>query len=239
MKKLTIERTLIGFNDGIDAINLLNDKFTFLSVLLNRLLSEKYDGKKIKFLNIFFYDNSEKLIKAYGKEYFLHYYGGQFTYKKVIDYDYFLKMNFNDQKIFIWKEAFEMLQFAGKQLKNESLLISSEYAYHKGLEIGLNADYRMIEANVFLFGENLRASLWVNFLEDKMQANFTLEKNSKIIFNKLIDEGPNGMEFFLVMFKKIEQQNNSIIIKGAKDLTYLPLQINFTIDNGKIISIDL
>lgn len=228
--KLTIERSLFGFNDGIESINLLNDKFNFLAILLNRLLSDKYNGKKIKYLNLFFYENSKKLQKAYGKEYFLHYYGGQFTYKKAFDLDYFLTLNFNDQKTFIWKQAYEMLQFAGKELKNESLSMSSEYAYHKGLEIGLNADYRMIESDVVLFKENYKASLWINFLENQMQANFTLEKDNNIVFKKNIGEAPNGMEFFFVMFKKIEQDKNSIIIKGAKDVEYLPQKIIFAED---------
>jgi len=152
--KLVIDRTLFSFNDGIDAINQLNDKFTVLSILLNRLLSEKYIGKKIKYLNLFFYKNPVKLIKAYGKDYFLNYYGGQLTYKKVIDYDFFLSLDYDGKKKFIWKTAYEMLQFAAKELKNESLLNASEYAYHTGLQMELNADYRMIETNVIIFGEN-------------------------------------------------------------------------------------
>jgi hypothetical protein len=232
--KLAIERTLFWFNNGEDITD-LNHKFYFLGNLLNRLLSEKYNGKKIKFLNIGLYANSEKLLKAYGKEYFLHYYGGQFTYKKVIDLSYFLSLNFNEQKMFIWKQAFEMLQFAGKELKNESLLISSEYAYKKGLEMNLNADYRMIETDVVLFDVSYKASLWINFLENKMQTNFTLEKDNKNVFEKVIGDAPNGMDFFLVMFKKIEQKGSSIIIKGLKDVSYLPLQITF-VDSGGILS---
>ncbi|KVV16355.1 hypothetical protein [Flavobacterium sp. TAB 87] len=232
--KLVIDRTLFGFNDGIDTINQLNDKFTFLSILLNRLLSEKYTGKKIKYLNLFFYENPIKLIKAYGKDYFLHYYGGQFTYKRVIDYDFFLSLNYDGQKQFIWKTAYEMLQFAAEELKNESLLNASEYAYHKGLEMELNADYRMIETEVIIFGKNYKAAVWVNFLVDKMQANFTLEKNNQIVLKKLLEEGPNGMEFFLVMFKKILQKDNSIIIHGTKDLAYLPLQVSFINDHGQL-----
>lgn len=39
-----------------DDVFKLNNKFSFEGNLLNRLLSEKYNGKKIKFLNIEFYD---------------------------------------------------------------------------------------------------------------------------------------------------------------------------------------
>lgn len=232
--KLAIERTMFGFNDGIDAVNELNDKFTFLSVLLNRLLSEKYDGKKIKFLNLFFYDSSEKLEKAYGKKYFLHYYGGQFTYKKVISYPDFLKLDFNSQKQFIWHKAYEMLQFASRELKNHNLLEASEYAFHKGIELNLNADYRMLEENIVIFKEHYKAALWVNFLESKMEANFTLEKDNKLILKTKIDEAPNGMEFFLVMFQKIQQQENGVVIRGEEDVSYLPLEIAFEKENDKM-----
>ncbi|AWK06360.1 hypothetical protein HYN56_19865 [Flavobacterium crocinum] len=232
--KLVIERTLFGFNDGIDSIKTLDDKFTPLSILMNRLLSDKYNGKKIKYLNLFFYESSEKLQKAYGKPYFLHYYGGQFTYKKVIDYDYFLKLDFYDQKLLIWKEAYDMLQFAAAELKNESLKISSDYAYRKGLEMKLCADYRMVETDVVLFGEQYRASIWVNFKEFNMEANFTLERNDEIVLKRHLETASNGMEFFLVMFRKIEQLDNAVVIKGVKDLIYLPLQIDF-VKNGENI----
>ncbi|MFB9080256.1 hypothetical protein ACFFLS_11795 [Flavobacterium procerum] len=232
--KLAIERTLFGFNDGIDTINVLNDKFTPLSILLNRLLSEKYTGKKIKYLNLFFYETSEKLQKAYGKDYFLHYYGGQFTYKKVINYNYFLGLSFNGQKHFIWKEAYNMLQFAGDELKNYNLKESSEYAFNTGLQLNLNADFRMLETDITLFEEKYKASLWLNFTEENMEANFTLEKDNEILLNKLVHSGSNGMEFFLVMFKKIESKGNSIFIRATKDLSYLPLQINFAKKAGKV-----
>lgn len=225
--KLTIERSLFWFINQDDLVD-LNHKFYFLGNLLNRLLCHEYNGKKLKFLNLEFYNNSDKLIKAYGKEYFLHYYGGQLTYKKVVDLNYFLKLNYEGQKLFIWEQAYEMLQFASKELKNDSLLISSDYAYKKGLELNLNADYRMIDKEVVLFGVNYKAAVWLNFLENEMHANFTLEKDNNIVFKKYIEKGPNGMGFFFVMFKKIEQIDNLIIIKGVKDLEYLPLKLFFS-----------
>lgn len=222
-----IERTMFWFNSDQD-IEFLNHKFYFLGSLLNRILNETYNGKKIKFLNIEFYNNPEQLIKAYNRDYYLHYYGGQLTYKKVVDLNFFATLSYHDQKLFVWEKAYEMLQFASKELKNESLLLSCEHAYHKGIKIELNADYRMIEADVVLFNTTYKASLWVNFFEHEMQANFTLEDKGKIIFKKFIGNAPNGMEFFFIMFKKIEQKGNCIIIKGAKDVEYLPVKILFS-----------
>jgi hypothetical protein len=93
----------------------------------------------------------------------------------------------------------------------------------------------MIETDVVLFEKKYKASLWVNFSENLMQANFTLEKDNKIIFKKVIGNAPSGMEFFLVMFKKIEQKDNSIIIKGLKDVDYLPMKIMFSENLTEII----
>ncbi len=227
-------KTCLWFVDE-DNIVALDNKFTFMGILICHLLNEKYIGKKIDYLNLTFHKNDKKLKEVYGNDYYLHFYGGSLMYKKVVDLNKFLTLNFTEQKLFIWNQAFEMLKFAGKELKNESLIISSEYAYNKGLELKLIADYRMIENDLILFGENFKASLWVNFLENKMQANFTLVKNNEIIFNKIIGEAPNGMEFFLVMFKKIEQKDNTIIIKGLKDVDYLPLKIIFNENLEEII----
>ena len=144
-----------------------------------------------------------------------------------MDYEYFLKLDFYNQKLLIWKEAYDMLQFAAAELKNESLKISSEYAYRKGLEMKLCADYRMVETDVVLFGEQYKASIWVNFKEFTMEANFELERNGEVLIRRLLETAPNGMEFFLVMFRKIEQSHNGVVIKGVKDLVYLPLEIDF------------
>ncbi|EJF10137.1 hypothetical protein O71_10904 [Pontibacter sp. BAB1700] len=83
----------------------------------------------------------------------------------------------------------------------------------------------MLEADVVVHGEFLKAALWVNFDQAFMNANFTLEKDGTVIFSKFIDKARLGSEFFLEMYKKIEVKNDTIIIKGHRDVEYLPLKI--------------
>jgi hypothetical protein len=47
---MNIERTLFWFTDGDELLNNFNEDFFGLGTLLNRLLNEKYNGKKIKFI---------------------------------------------------------------------------------------------------------------------------------------------------------------------------------------------
>lgn len=101
----------------------------------------------------------------------------------------------------------------------------SEYAHIKGTEINLNPDYRMVEADINVSGQPLKASVWVNFKEDGMYAKLTLEKSGEIVFEKGIDRTKKGVEFFLKMYKGIELENNNIVSKGRKDVDYLPLKI--------------
>ena len=58
-----------------------------------------------------------------------------------------------------------------------------------------------------------------------MNSNLKLEKEGFVIFEKPIDKARNGIAFFLAMYKKIESNENTIIIKGLKDAGYLPLKV--------------
>ena len=58
-----------------------------------------------------------------------------------------------------------------------------------------------------------------------------MEKKSE----KNIDNTKNGVELFLEMYKEITQDNDNIIIKGRKDVQYLPLKIPLETIKLKII----
>lgn len=223
--KNIIDRTLFWFQDGADNIVALCNKFFALGNLLNRLLSEKYDGKKIKFINISFL--TEKTFELFPNvpKRVAYFYGGHLSYKDIFDLNDFEKMSDEEQKLFLWKRVYEIFQVSAKELKNNSLLEASEYAYKKGLELELNPDYRMIEADVKIHEQLFLASIWVNFNKNSMNSKFTLEKNSKIVFEKDIDSTKLGVEFFLEIYKKIIVDGNSIIIKGHNSIDYLPLKI--------------
>lgn len=224
--KNTIERTLFWFNDGDNKLLQLNERFFSLSVLLNRLLSEKYIGKKIQFINLFFRTEKTYKLHPQAEKFFVYFYDKQLTYDDVFDLESFNKLNKKDQSKFLWKRAYEILQEASIFLKNKQLLFASDYAYNKGIEMGLNADYRMVSKDVVLFNQNMKASVWVNFKEDKMFSSFTLENNGDIFFKKEIDKTQSGIEYFLEIYKDIEQTVDGIIIRGNRNVEYLPLKIS-------------
>jgi hypothetical protein len=73
---MKIGRTLFWFEDGDESLSTIDHDFYGLSILLNRLLNEKYDGKSIQFINIYF--STEKTYELYpnlSKE--KHYYYGR------------------------------------------------------------------------------------------------------------------------------------------------------------------
>ena len=219
---------MFWFRDVEGKNQLLNDQFFPLATLLSRLLKEKYDGKKIQFINIDFSSEEAYKLNPVIRMNYTHYasvMGGHLRYYGVIDFKAFDKLTDIDKKKFIWEKAHEYLQVASKTIKNEQLLIASEYSYKKGIEINLNPDYRMIETDVMVHSLPMKAAVWVNFKNDGMYSKLTLEKNGLIIFEKEIDKTKNGVEFFLEMYKKIEVKGNTIIVKGSKDVKYLPLRI--------------
>lgn len=226
--KVKITRTLFWFKDRDEEISFLDDRFFGLATLLNRLLIEKYKGKIIKFINLYFYTEDYYRMFPQLKKEFTHYYNGHFQYYCLFDLAKFNQLNEEKQSKFIWFLACENLKHAAKTIKNNSLLESVIYAYERGIEINLNADYKVVEADIELYGEKLRAAVWINFKKDGIYSKFTLEKNDRTIFAKPIDETQNGIEYFLEIYKGIEVVKNSIIIKGDRDIDYLPLKIDIS-----------
>lgn len=203
----------------------LNEDFFSLGLLLNRLLNENYTGKKIKFINVDFstqvtYDLHSVLPKNTA-----YYFGGHLRYYGILDIAEFTALNKHHQTQFIWETACEYLQASGKAIKNSDLIEAAKYAYNRGIEIGLNPDYKVVKAAVVLFGQSMQACIWINFRPDGMYSKLVLEKDGQATFEKDIDKAKNGVEFFLVMYKSIEARDNEIIIKGAKDVDYLPMRI--------------
>jgi hypothetical protein len=158
----------------------------------------------------------------------IHYYGGMgghLRYHGNIDFKDFERIDKKQQSLYIWNEAYRYLQIASRFIKNESLFEASEYAYKNGIETELNLNYRLIETVVTLNDQLTKASVWINFEDDKMISKFTLEKNDKIIFSRDLDSTNLGIESFLEIYKKIDFEKNSFIIKGSREVDYLPMKI--------------
>jgi hypothetical protein len=222
---MRIERTLFWFRDRDEELSELHERFYGLGFFLNRLLNEVYGGKKIKFININF-TSPETFIKfPVVKKNSTDYYRGHMNCHVEFQVKEFVSLDYDQQKKSIWHRAFEFLISSAVFLKNQELEKAVNYAYAKGLEQNLNPDYKMVEADVVIHGEQLKAALWVNFREDGMYANLTLEREGQLLFQKNIDKTKNGIGFFLEMFHRIESDNDAIIIKGDKDIDYLPLRV--------------
>jgi len=220
-----IDRTLIWFENEFGRLQELSDSFYGLSTLLNRLLNEDYKGKKMKFINIFL-ATSEKYFRVPAIPInYTHYYGGHLNTYGDFDSVEFNKLDYLEKNIYVWDRVYENLSRASKSIKNTELLEASEYAYRKGLELNVNPDYAMVEADIVISGQVLKASVFVNFKKDGMYSKFIVAKGSEVIFEKEIDSARNGIEFFLDIYKSIELDGNNILVKGRKDVDYLPLRI--------------
>ena len=225
---MNIGRTLFWFKDGDKQLHDLNNRFFEQGILLNRLLNEVYDGKKIKFININFSTNETYLLFPVLPKNKPYYYAGNLQYYGEFNRRLFENLSFKEQQNFIWKKANDYLKESAIILKNDNLAKSVEFAFNEGLKRNLNPDFKVIEANVNVGGKELKASVWINFNKDEMSSKFTLEDAGKILFEKHIDKTKVGIEFFLEIYKSIETDNNNIIIKGPKDVEYLPLKIPFS-----------
>lgn len=222
---MKIDRTLFWFKDGDEMLTALNEDFFGLSTLMNRLLNDRYDGKKIKFINLDFATNKTYELHSSLPKEDAYYYGGHLRYYGGFDKEQFSSLNWAERQKYIWDKAHQYLCKSAKSIKNKKLLEAAGYAHARGIEINLNPDYRMVEADINVSGQQLKASVWVNFKEDGMYSKFTLEKGEETVFEKDIDKTKKGVEFFLEMYKGIELDNDNIVIKGRKDVDYLPLKI--------------
>ena len=223
---MKIGRTLFWFRDGSERIQHLSGQFFGLGTLLNRLLNEKYDGKKIPFINLEFYtEKTYELFPAVPKN--THYYsGGDLQYYGWFDKDEFMKLSWSGQSVFLWERGCQYLRESAQLMKNKDLTEAVDYAYHQGHAMELNPDFRAVDTEIVLSGQKIRASVWIVFKEERMYSKLTLEQDGTVIFEKNIDQTANGVEFFLEIYKSISLEGENMVIKGHKDVEYLPLKIS-------------
>ena len=224
MKHL-IDRALVWFKDGDDDRQDLNYKYYPLSVLYTRLLQEVYRGKRIEFINVNF--KSEKTYELYPKalRHNLHFYGGHFNYNDVFDFDHFNAMSEEQKKIFIWSRVHEIMAAAAKKLGNTELEQANEYAYNTGMERSLNADYKILDTELTLFGQPVKAAIWYVFKEDGMYSYLVLTRDDKELFRKELAKGALGNPFFLVMYKRITAKEDTITIEYVNMAKTRPVKV--------------
>lgn len=222
--KTGIDRALIWFRDGENDLEDLNDKYYPISLLLNRLMNERYDGNRIEFINILF--SSERTYELYPSEkYCAHYYGGHLNYDDVFDFEFFNKSNEEAKKEIIWEAACKALKDAAKKIQNTELLDAAQYTFDKGISLGLDPNYSLLSTSCRYKGDEIEATLDIDFSETKMLSVLRVKNGDKMIFTQNIDSAEVGMEFFLEMYTKLEIDQKKITLKGKKDIEYLPLVI--------------
>ena len=222
---MNIERSMFWFKDGDEQLVSVNEDFFGIAILLNRLLNDIYDGKRIKFINLNFFTNRTYELHSVLPKDTPYYYGGHLTYYGLFDVNQFNVLSWDKKKIYVWERACDYIKKSAEFTKNKKLLDAIEYAYSKGIEINLNPDYRLMELNITVSEQQFKIALWINFREDGMYSTLTIENDEGVIFEKEIDKTKKGIEFFLEMYKALEFDGNSIVIKGRKDVDYLPLKI--------------
>lgn len=222
---MNIERTMFWFTDGDEQQVSVNEDFFGIAMLLNRLLNDVYDGKKIKFINLNFFTSITYELHSVLPKDTPYYYGGHLTYYGLFDFTKFNVLNWNEKNNYVWEKACDYIKKSAEFTKNKKLFDAVEYAYLKGIEIKLNPDYCLLSVSVDVYNRQLNVSLWINFREDGMYSKLVIENDARIIFEKQIDKTHKGVEYFLEMYKALEFDGNNIIIKGRKDVAYLPIKI--------------
>ncbi len=225
---MSIERTLFWFKDGDVQLTTLSNDYFGLGCLMTRLLNEKFDGKKLKFINLEFSTlKTYEIFPVLPKD-TPYYYGGHLKYYGVLDLDFFMSLSKVERTFYIWENAFKYLVKSASTLKNSNLTESATYAYNKGAEMNLNPDFRVVDTEVILQGEKVRASVWINFKEEGMHSKLTLEQHNGVIFEKELDKTKNGVEVFLELYKAIVVEGDNIVVKGRRDAENLPLKIPYS-----------
>ncbi len=218
-----IDRTLFWFYDENGPISDLTGDFLGLSTLLNRLLNERYEGARIRFINL---DFSSLMMQPNVPKSKTHYYGGHLRYYGVFDLAEFSALDWKDKIIFVWENGCKNLIKSSEITGNISLLKAAKYAYEKGKEINLNPDFKVVETSFEMNSTKFKAYVWISFKKDGMFSRLIVENSSTIIFEKNIGKSRNGIEFFLDMYKGIEFKKNFLIVKGPKDAGF-PLKTSF------------
>jgi hypothetical protein len=234
---MKIGRVLFIFSegDGSDGSSVIfQNSYYCYGLLLSRLLNEVYDGKKIPFLNILFATQEHYIKYPIVPLYYINSNASCLEFHGLIDFKEFYLLSEGEQVIFVWEKVYEYIQTAAKAIKNYQLVEASEYAYKKGLEINLNPDFRVVDTDIILFEQPVRASVWIYFKPDRMCSKFTLELADKLVFEKELDSTVPALEFFLVIYKKIEVKDNVVIVKGHYEVDYLPLKIYLDRDFNEI-----
>lgn len=227
MNNKRIERTLMSFYDGTEFMGDLQMRYYPFGYLLNNLLSDLYPNSRLKFINIY-YNTKEtfQLNNSISKDQ-VYLYKGYLTYHAEFDLAAFNSFDQEAQDLLIWNTACKYLENAGDKLDDSRLKNTVVAAHRIGIERKLNTDQILFKKDIIVHEKSMEASVWIIFNTsiDKMSTWFKLKFRNKIIINRKIGQTSIGIEFFFEIFRDIEVVNDFIVIKGSKEVDYLPFSI--------------
>ncbi|MFC4163932.1 hypothetical protein ACFOWU_09720 [Epilithonimonas zeae] len=222
---MKIERVLFWFRDGQEKLINLNNDFFGLSVLCTRLLNKNYSGKKIGFINIdFMTDNTYDYYPILKRE-SVEILDKDLRYFGTFDNADFNTLDKVDKQLYIWDKGHKYLFEMAVVSNNIELQQAVEYSYQEGLNLKLIPDYETIYTEFHYNSKPYKASIWICFADDYMYSKLIVENSGRKIFEKEIARTNLGVEFFLVIYKKITVENDCLIIRGPKDVDHLPFRI--------------
>ena len=231
MKKMMIEKVFISFSDENGPINDLNKKYYGLSFLLKRLINKHLNNEKFNLISIEFKTQSYFDKYPEPKKNYIHYYKGA---KKTIRCYPEINLSIFKEKIekeamgYIWVTSCEMLKEAFKITKNESLFKIMEEVYDEGLKDDLKTTYCTLNNSFIVSSREFDAKINYYFQDKGSSVYLSIYEKNSLIWERKIDETDQNYEFFFEMYKKIEFTPTYLIIKGDKDVQYLPLKINYS-----------
>lgn len=231
MKKKMIEKVFISFSDENGPINDLNKKFYGTSFLLQSLINKYLNNENFKLISIEFKTQSYFDKFPEPEKNYIHFYNGP---KKVIrcypEIDLSFFNNKTDKELikYIWTISCEMLKKAFESTKKDSLINLIEDVYKEGNDIDLNTTYCALNNLFTINSREFNAKINYHFKDKGARVYLSIYEKNTLLWELKLDETDQNYEFFFEMFKKIEYTPDYIIIKGDKDVEYLPLKIKYS-----------
>ena len=220
--KPPIERILFWFRDGKGPVPDLIRKLYPLSMLWNRLINASYQGKRLKLVILYY--NAEEPYKRVLEQmpHGIHSYGGHIQYQTFLDLKSFARLSIEKQTQLLWERTYEAFKDISSKTHNPELAKAAEYAFKAGLSNNLNLDFVLLE-KVFPYREGeLTLSLWFRFENEKSHSLLRVETSNGRAYEVPIDSAEPDSEFFFEMYRSIDFSRGKVVVKGARDVDYLP-----------------
>ena len=209
------------------------NKYHYLFHQISLLLKAEFDPRlknNLKSLLISF--GTKKLWLKYYKTQtlpILHWYKIVGSSSAYFNYDSFFKLEFEEQKKYVFDKACEQIRLIAEYGSQKELLKAIEEitVKYKSVEV-LNTDYIAFR-QIFFFDDSQFEGKVIFSFSDKISVYLKIYKAEKELSSHLITTYNYGyIEWVITAFKKIEIDGNMLILKGHKDMDELPFRIDIS-----------